>query len=306
MFPGLANHMLLVSLVGLAILTAVNMFGITESAKLLIGPTFVFVVAILAMIALGFVRPHVQAVIGTRETPTITASLGIILILKAFASGCSAVTGVEAIANGVPAFRKPRARTAQRTEILLGILLGVMLVGIALLIHAHHVEPRGGVTVLAQVSAASFGTGWAFYVTNIAVALVLGLAANTSFGGLPVLMSLLAKDHRLPHVFYLRAEKPVYRIGIVALALLSLVLLVASGRAGQQPDPAVRDRRVHRLHAQPGGARPPLARRAAAALAAAGDDQRDRRGDDRDRGARAAVLEVPRGRVGRGHRRCRR
>jgi amino acid transporter len=227
-FPALASHMLLVSLVGLAILTAVNMFGITESAKLLIGPTFVFIVAILAMIALGFVRPHVQAVIGTRETPTITASLGIILILKAFASGCSAVTGVEAIANGVPAFRQPRARTAQRTEILLGILLGVMLVGIALLIHAHHVEPRGGVTVLAQVSAASFGTGWAFYVTNIAVALVLGLAANTSFGGLPVLMSLLAKDHRLPHVFYLRAEKPVYRIGIVALALLSLVLLIAS------------------------------------------------------------------------------
>ena len=103
-----------------------------------------------------------------------------------------------------------------------------MLVGIALLIHKHHIEPRGGVTVLAQVSAASFGTGWAFYVTNIAVALVLGLAANTSFGGLPVLMSLLAKDHRLPHVFYLRAERPVYRIGIGALALLSLVLLVAS------------------------------------------------------------------------------
>jgi amino acid transporter len=228
-FPGLATHLLLVSLVGLVMLTAVNMFGITESAKLLIGPAFVFVTAILAMIALGFVRPHVQAVIGTRETPTITASLGIILILKAFASGCSAVTGVEAIANGVPAFREPRARTAQRTEVVLGILLGVMLVGIALLIHAHHIEPRGGVTVLAQVSAASFGTGWPFYVTNIAVALVLGLAANTSFGGLPVLMSLLAKDHRLPHVFYLRAEKPVYRTGIVALALLSVVLLVASG-----------------------------------------------------------------------------
>ncbi|MGO9881857.1 MAG: APC family permease, partial [Solirubrobacteraceae bacterium] len=227
-FPGLASHMLVVALAGLAILTAVNMFGIGESAKLLIGPAFVFLFCILAMIALGFVRPHVQAVIGTREVPTITASVGIILILKAFASGCSAVTGVEAIANGAPAFREPRARTAQRTEILLGILLGVMLVGVAVLIHRHHIEPRGGVTVLAQVSAASFGTGWPFYVTNIAVALVLGLAANTSFGGLPVLMSLLARDHRLPHVFYLRAEKPVYRIGIGALGFLSLVLLVAT------------------------------------------------------------------------------
>jgi amino acid transporter len=228
-FPALSHHLLEVSLVGLLILTAVNMFGIAESAKLLIGPTFVFIACMLAMIAIGLVRPHVQAVIGTREMPTITESLGIILILKAFASGCSAVTGVEAIANGVPAFREPRARTAQRTEVLLGLVLGVMLVGIAVLIHIHHVEPRGGVTVLAQVSAASFGTGWPFYVTNLVVALVLGLAANTSFGGLPVLMSLLAKDHRLPHVFYLRAEKPVYRTGILALALLSLVLLVASG-----------------------------------------------------------------------------
>jgi amino acid transporter len=227
-FGGLAHHLLLVSLVGLAILTAVNMFGITESAKLLIGPTFLFIFAMLAMIAVGIVRPHVQAVIGTLQTPTITESLGILLLLKAFASGCSAVTGVEAIANGVPAFRKPSARTAQRTEVLLGIVLGVMLVGIALLIHVHHLQPRGGVTVLAQVSAASFGTGWPFYATNIVVALVLGLAANTSFGGLPVLMSLLAKDHRLPHVFYLRAEKPVYRTGISALAVLSLVLLVAS------------------------------------------------------------------------------
>ena len=107
------------------------MFGITESARLLLAPAFMFIFSILAVIAVGFVDPHVQAVIGTHETPTITESLGIVLILKAFASGCSAVTGVEAIANGVPAFRKPRSRTAQRTEISLGILLGVMLVGIA-------------------------------------------------------------------------------------------------------------------------------------------------------------------------------
>src|SRR5208283_4388345 len=88
------------------------------------------------------------------------------------------------------------------------------------------IEPRGGVTVLAQITAGAFGTGWPFYVSNLAVTLVLGLAANTSFGGLPVLMSLLARDHRLPHLFYLRAERPVYRQGIVALALASMVLLV--------------------------------------------------------------------------------
>jgi hypothetical protein len=91
------------------------------------------------------------------------------------------------------------------------------------------VVPRGGVTILAQLTAGAYGTGWPFYVTNLAVTLVLGLAANTSFGGLPVLMSLLARDHRLPHLFYLRAERPVYRHGIVALALAAVPLLVASG-----------------------------------------------------------------------------
>src|SRR5207253_1946282 len=98
-------------------------------------------------------------------------AVGIVLLLKAFASGCSAVTGVEAISNGVPAFREPRIRTAQRTEIALGVLLGVMLVGIAILINAHHVLPRHNVTMLAQLTAGAFGTGWMFYVSNLSVCL---------------------------------------------------------------------------------------------------------------------------------------
>jgi amino acid transporter len=228
-FPGLSHHLLLVSLCGLALLTALNMFGISESAKVLIVPAAVFLLSILAVIVVGLVHPGLRAQVGTHESFTATEGLGIVLLLKAFASGCSAVTGIEAIANGVPAFKEPRARTAQRTEITLGVLLGIMLVGLAVLIHMNHVQPRGGVTVLAQLTAGSLGKGWAFYVSNLAVTLVLGLAANTSFGGLPVLMSLLARDHRLPHAFYLRAEKPVYRIGIVALAVAALLLLLTSG-----------------------------------------------------------------------------
>ncbi len=226
-FPALSNHLLLVSLIGLAILTGVNMFGIAESAKLLMLPTAIFIISTLAVIAVGAVQSHPVAVIGAKEQFPVMTALGIVLILKAFASGCSAVTGVEAIANGTPAFREPRIRTAQRTEVSLGALLAVMLVGIAILIRAHHVVPRGGVTMLAQLTAGAFGTGWPFYVSNLSVALVLGLAANTSFGGLPVLMSLLARDHRLPHLFYLRAERPVYRYGIVALAFLAMLLLIA-------------------------------------------------------------------------------
>jgi amino acid transporter len=227
-FPGLSQHVLAVALLGLLVLAAVNMFGISESARLLIVPVTVFVVSVGAVIVIGIVDSHTKAHIGKSLAPFhATEAVGIILLLKAFANGCSALTGIEAIANGVPAFKEPRARTAQRTEVLLGAVLGVMLVGLAVVVHIHHVEPRGGVTILSQLTAGTLGKGWPFYVSNLAVTIVLGVAANTSFGGLPVLLSLLAKDHRLPHVFYLRAERPVYRGGIVALAVAAAVLLVA-------------------------------------------------------------------------------
>lgn len=226
-FPALSHHLLIVCLIGLALLTAVNMVGITESARLLMAPTLVFVVSMLAVIAVGAFHSHPVASIGTSLGPIhATTALGVVLVLRAFAAGCSAVTGVEAIANGVPAFRKPRVRRAQETEIALGVLLAAMLIGLAILIRAHHVLPRGNVTILAQITAGALGKGWAFYVSNLSVTLVLALAANTSFGGLPVLMSLLARDHRLPHLFYLRAERPVYRQGIAALALAAAILLV--------------------------------------------------------------------------------
>ena len=226
-FPSLSHHLLAVSLIGLAILTTINMFGIQETARLLVLPGALFLVSIFATIVIGAFHSTPVAVIGTKETFPASETLGILLLLKAFAAGCSAVTGVEAISNGVPAFRKPTVQTAQRTEVSLGVLLGAMLIGLSILIRAHDVLPRGGVTMLSQLTAGAFGTGWPFYVSNLAVTAVLALAANTSFGGLPVLLSLLAKDHRMPHAFYLRAEKPIYRIGIIALAVAAGLLLIA-------------------------------------------------------------------------------
>ena len=225
-FPWASHHLLLISVIGLAVLTAINMFGINESAKALMPFALVFILSTLAVIVVGPFHSKPVAVIGTTEHFPITTSIGIVLILKAFAAGCSAVTGVEAIANGVPAFREPRVRTAQRTMLTLGATLAIMLVGLVTLIKIHHVTARGGVTILAQLTAGAFGKGPMFYIGDLSVAFVLLLAANTSFGGLPVLMSLLAKDHRLPHMFYLRAEKPVYRHGIIALALAALLLLL--------------------------------------------------------------------------------
>ncbi|WP_269859111.1 APC family permease [Streptomyces sp. RPT161] len=228
-FPVLGHHLLAVCLGGLALLTAVNLRGIAESARFLMLPTVLFIVSILGIVVVDLLRSHPAATVGTAQPVHASESLGLLLLLKAFSSGCSALTGVEAIANGVPAFREPRVKRAQHTELMLGTLLAVMLVGLSILIRRDHVAPRGGVTVLAQLTAGAYGTGWPYYASNLIVTLALGLAANTSFGGLPVLMSLLSRDNRLPHVFGLRAERPVYRYGVVALAVLAAALLIAVG-----------------------------------------------------------------------------
>ncbi len=227
-FPPLAHHLLALCMAGLVVLAAINLVGIAESAKVLMGPTLLFIAGIFAIIIFGFFEDHPVALIGNDLGPIhATEALGVVVILKAFSAGCSSLTGVEAIANAVPAFRAPEVKRAQRCEIGLGVLLGAMLLGLAFQIRQHQVVPRGNVTILAQLSAGAFGTGWPFYVINLSVTLVLAFAANTSFGGLPVLLQLLARDHRMPHMFALRAEKPVFRYGVAALSLLAaLVLLI--------------------------------------------------------------------------------
>jgi amino acid transporter len=231
-FPDLQGHLLLVCLIGLAALTALNIWGIAESARVLMLPIGLFIVAIFAIIIGGLLAHHPASAPATPPAPG--ADSGFILLLKAFAAGCVALTGVEAIANGVPSFRSPAARRAQQTEITLGITLITMLVGIAIVIHVQHVAPRAGFTLLAQIAASAFGHGPLFRILMVIVTLVLGLAANTSFGGLPVLLSLLAKDGRAPHLFGLRAERPVYRVGVIALGIAAGLLLVASeGRSAK-------------------------------------------------------------------------
>ncbi|WP_280329754.1 APC family permease [Nocardia wallacei] len=227
LFPLIADHLLATELIALAALTAVNLVGIAESAKVLLAPAVLYVVVIGAIIVVGLLRAEPVATIGTpsvfHEVPGV---LGPLLLLKAFSAGGSSVTGVEVVANSVPAFRAPAVRRAQRAEVALGLLLGVLLLGIAKVIATHHVLPRDGVTLLAQLAAAAFGTGVLFHVANLTVAGVLGLAANTSYGGLPVLLSRLADDHRMPHLFALRAERPVYRFGVAALGVLAALVLI--------------------------------------------------------------------------------
>ncbi|MER6419769.1 APC family permease [Streptomyces sp. NPDC001137] len=232
-FPALFDDRLWLCLAVLALITAVNLRGIVESAKAFIVPTVVFVGSIFVLIAVGLFRSHPVSTVTADGHASVLAdnasTVGALLLLKAFASGCAALTGVEAIANAVPSFRVPRAKRAQRAEVALGAVLGLMLIGLSVLIGRFHLQPVEGVTVLAQLADASLGHNWAFYVIQFATMILLALSANTSFGGLPVLLKLLARDNYAPHVFALKADRQVHRHGVLALALVSATLLVFSG-----------------------------------------------------------------------------
>jgi amino acid transporter len=228
-FPSLSPDSLPIALGILALLTALNLRGIATSARALLAPTAVFIVGIYVVIVAGFLRSHpaANAALPAHLLPKTTATLGVLLLLKAFAAGCSALTGVEAIANDVPAFRNPRVQRAQRTELILGGVLGTMLLGLSVLTVRFHIAPSAHQTVLSQITSASVGRGGVYYVVDLSTTVILAIAANTSFGGLPVLASLLAGDNLLPHVFGLRADRQVYRYGVVVLAVLAGLLLVA-------------------------------------------------------------------------------
>jgi len=226
-FPALYGATVWLCLAALAIITGLNLWGVSESAKVFTVPTVLFIAAMAAVILGGLFLSH-PAVVLDHHVGAATEAVGLLLILKAFASGCSALTGVEAIANAVPEFRKPRARRAQHTEVWLGILLGAMLIGLGILIRKFDVVPHPTTTVLAQLTQASLGHNFFFYAVQIITMILLALAANTSFGGLPVLAALLAKDNFLPHMFGLRADRQVHRYGVVVLALLAGALLLAS------------------------------------------------------------------------------
>jgi len=220
-FPSLHSATIPLCLGILLFIMVLNLRGLGETARAFLLPTMLFIFGLLAIIAIGLIHPLglSETQLGKPQTPTVgLKAVTFLLILKAFSAGCSALTGVEAIANGVPLFREPRTVRAKRTEVLLGLILGTMLLGLAVLAKRWHIGPRSGQTVLSQIMAMSIGRGWAYYVISITITIVLALAANTSFGGLPVLASLVARDNYLPHLF---------GNGIFVLTILAGALLVA-------------------------------------------------------------------------------
>ena len=209
----------------LAAITGANLWGVAESARLFMAPTLAFIVSIFAVIIIGLLRGQ-PAVPLVAQPAAGHRTVGALLILKAFASGCSALTGVEAIANSVPQFRRPRVKRAQHTEVGLGLLLGLMLLGLGALIRHWNAVPQPGTTVLAQLTEGAVGHNVIYYIIQLVTLVLLALAANTSFGGLPVLAGLLAHDNFLPHVFGLRADRRVFRYGVGVLAVAAALLLI--------------------------------------------------------------------------------
>ena len=229
-FPSTTPYTVPMCLGILVVITAINLRGLGEEARAFLIPTLVFIVGLLAIIAVGFIHPlglqtpeSGQSLVTTHTVQAVS----VLLVLKAFSAGCSALTGVEAIANGVPLFREPRVARAKRTELLLGLILGAMLLGLAVLTRKFHVQPRTNQTVLSQIMAEAVGRHWAYYIVSLTITLVLALAANTSFGGLPVLTSLLSRDNYVPHLFGVRDSRLVFGNGVGVLAVFSAVLLVA-------------------------------------------------------------------------------
>ncbi|MHB8631995.1 MAG: APC family permease [Candidatus Limnocylindria bacterium] len=231
-FPEINDFRVFVGLAAIALLTIGNLRGIRESGNIFAAPTYVFIASLAGLIGFGIYRqvtgtlpPYVAP---PQFLPDAVQPLGILLILRAFSSGAVALTGVEAISNGVPAFKPPEAPNARVTMGAMGLLLGALFLGVSYLVTHIGIlpDPSEQQSVISQLSRALVGGNSPYYfVLQIATALILVLAANTSFADFPRLASILARDRFMPHQFAARGERLAFSSGIVVLALLAGVLL---------------------------------------------------------------------------------
>jgi amino acid transporter len=222
-FPGLAPMRVELCLGLLALIAWGNLRGVRESGTLFAIPTYAFVLTLLALLGAGFVRLATGSLGVTAAVVPATAlhPVTLLLVLRAFSSGCTALTGIEAISNGIPVFRKPEADNAGKTLIAMVTLLMAMFLGVTLLAHWLGVVPVEHESVVSQIGRRVFGDGWLYLALQAATTLILVLAANTSFADFPRLSSILARDGYLPRQMANLGDRLVYSNGIVVLALLA-------------------------------------------------------------------------------------
>ncbi|HKB66287.1 MAG TPA: APC family permease [Pyrinomonadaceae bacterium] len=236
-YAWLDNHKVLLCLIFITFIAVANLRGVRESGSLFAAPTYAFLISFLFMIGYGLFSYYMYG--GAAPVPSADEikvaegyklqPLTLFLLLGAFSNGCAALTGIEAISNGVPAFKKPEAKNAATTLVWMALLLTVMFLGTSVLAYLYGVHPHASETVISQFARIMF-TGplaWFYYVVQITTALILVLAANTSFADFPRLGSLLARDRFLPRQFATRGDKLVFSNGIVMLAIFSSILVIA-------------------------------------------------------------------------------
>ncbi|HEY3164095.1 MAG TPA: APC family permease [Candidatus Limnocylindrales bacterium] len=233
--PSIFDVRVEVAVIAIVLITTANLRGLRESGNIFAIPTYLFIGLALLMIGIGVTNVVTGQAYDVQQADAVqtgTEGIGVFLLLKAFASGSVALTGTEAIANGVPAFKPPESRNAADTLLAMAILLGVLFIGITFVSDQYGIQPtvEGGRTVVALVSSTIFGDGSPlYYLFQASTALILFLAANTSFNAFPRLAALLALDGYLPRQFAFRGDRLAFSYGIVILAAVAAVLLIYFG-----------------------------------------------------------------------------
>jgi amino acid transporter len=237
-WAGLDNHKVLLCLILIAFIALANLRGVRESGALFAGPTYSFVISFVFMIGYGIIHYflHPGGLAPAAENLKLAEGyhlqpLSLFLLLGAFSNGCVALTGTEAISNGIPAFKQPESHNAAKTLTWMAVLLATMFVGTSVMAYLYQIHPRENETVISQFARIIF-TGpmaWFYYVLQATTALILILAANTSFADFPRLASLLARDRFVPRQFATRGDKLVFSNGIIILAFFAAILVVAFG-----------------------------------------------------------------------------
>lgn len=232
-FPSLFGHRVMLGIAVIALLTLANLRGVKESGRMFAIPVYGFIVCFVGLIGYGmwcFWTGTISPPPPPEDMAATTQSLGLMLLLRAFASGCTAMTGIEATSNGVQAFRKPESENAAKTMLRMAATLGAIFIGITLLASWLDIRPSEHETVVSQITRLLFGHGFLYYLIQTATAMILLLAANTPFAGFPRVASQLAKDGYFPHQFLNLGSRLVFTNGIIMLAAIAaLLLFVFSG-----------------------------------------------------------------------------
>lgn len=236
-FPLLHPYKVIISLVCIGLITLINLRGVTESSKIFGIPTYAFIISMAILIITGFIRivsgtldpiQYSPAQLGMIPTDVLSG-ITLILFLRAFSSGCSALTGVEAVSNAIPSFKEPSQKTAKQVLFMLGGIIVFIFGGTSFLAGILKVIPVEGTTVMSQMANAVFGNGIFFYILQFTTSLILLLAANTAYNGLPILLSILAKDRYMPRQFAQRGTKLSFSNGIMFILVAASVLLIVFG-----------------------------------------------------------------------------